>query len=247
MAIALPSAAKVISWLATIWRSRPSLKTPMLFALGFVSLFVTGGLTGPILAQPILDQYLHNTFFVVAHFHLIMAMAGVFGLFSATYYWFPQITAATSHPPRLMSEALGRIHFWGTLLGAYATFLPMHLTGLAGEPRHYAQLTSIPGKAGAHLLAATMPLQHDITWAALLLAVAQLPFLINLVWSCRHGKIAAHNPWGATTLEWHPSLVTGSAPSSDATIAVHRAPCEYGDRKNAATFLPQWVSEPIPE
>ena len=120
----------------------------MLFALGFVSLFVTGGLTGPILAQPILDQYLHNTFFVVAHFHLIMAMAGVFGLFSATYYWFPQITMTATRQGRLMGEGLGRLHFWGTILGAYATFLPMHITGLEGEPRHYAQLTGIPGKLG---------------------------------------------------------------------------------------------------
>src|ERR1700744_3694987 len=94
MAIALPASAKVLSWLATIWRSRPQYTTAMLFALGFVSLFITGGLTGPILAQPILDEYLHNTFFVVAHFHLIMAMAGVFGLFAATYYWFPLITAS---------------------------------------------------------------------------------------------------------------------------------------------------------
>ena len=98
MAIAIPSAAKVLSWLATTWRSRPTYTTPMLFALGFVSLFLTGGLTGPILAQPILDQYLHNTFFVVAHFHLIMAMAGVFALFAGTYYWFPQITATRTRP-----------------------------------------------------------------------------------------------------------------------------------------------------
>src|ERR1700729_1931398 len=145
MAIALPAAAKVLSWLATIWRSAPQYTTAMLFTLGFVSLFIAGGLTGPILAQPILDQYLHNTFFVVAHFHLIMAMAGIFGLYAATYYWFPLITATHQHPGRLMSESLGRGHFWLTLIGAYAVFLPMHLTGLMGEPRHYSQLTGIPG------------------------------------------------------------------------------------------------------
>ena len=139
LAIALPASAKVLSWLATLWRSRPRLTAAMLFALGFVSLFITGGLSGPILAQPILDEYLHNTFFVVAHFHLIMAMAGVFGLFCATYYWFPLLFG------RMLSERLGKVHFWGTLLGAYATFLPMHLTGLAGEPRHYAQLNGLAG------------------------------------------------------------------------------------------------------
>jgi cytochrome c oxidase subunit 1 len=251
MAIAIPSAAKVISWLATIWRSRPALNVPMLFALGFVSLFVTGGLTGPILAQPILDQYLHNTFFVVAHFHLIMAMAGVFGLFSATYYWFPQISCAFGGPSRLMSEGLGRLHFWGTILGAYATFLPMHITGLEGEPRHYAQLTGIPGQAGAHLLAATLPMQHFITYAAFFLAAAQLPFLINLVYSFRHGTLAVTNPWSATTLEWHPDGSTDRAahqsPSDGATITVYRSPCDYQEGKNEATFLPQWVSDSIAE
>ena len=240
MAIAIPAAAKVLSWLATIWRSSPEYKTAMLFSLGFVSLFVTGGLTGPILAQPILDQYLHNTFFVVAHFHLIMAMAGVFGLYAATYYWFPQITATSAHPGRLMSERLGKFHFWGTILGAYATFLPMHITGLEGEPRHYAQLTGIPGQAG-HLLATTLPLQHFITWSAVFLACAQLPFVLNLVLSLRNGKPAPPNPWAATTLEWAP------LPSPDETIAVYRAPCQYPEGNNPATFLPQWVSDSIAE
>ena len=241
MAIAIPAAAKVLSWLATIWRSRPEYKTSMLFALGFVSLFVTGGLTGPILAQPILDQYLHNTFFVVAHFHLIMAMAGVFGLFAATYYWFPQITTTASRPGRLMSETLGRIHFWGTFVGAYATFLPMHITGLEGEPRHYSQLTGIPNQAG-HLLATTLPLQHFITWSAVFLAMAQLPFLLNLALSLKHGKPAPPNPWAATTLEWAPALSSGQT-SPDEKITVYRAPCQYPEGNNHATFQPQWVSD----
>jgi len=252
MAIALPSAAKVLSWLATVWRSRPSLETPMLFALGFVSLFVTGGLTGPILAQPILDQYLHNTFFVVAHFHLIMAMAGIFGLFAATYYWFPLLSQTRTRPARLMSEPLGRLHFWGTLLGAYATFLPMHLTGLAGEPRHYAQLTGIPGAAG-QLLAETLPLQRSITYAALFLAAAQIPFLLNLARSLRHGQPAPSNPWKATTLEWHPALqyprlepITGEEPTVTEDIRVYRAPCTYLtlSASQQTIFLPQWVDEP---
>src|SRR6202035_143708 len=125
MAIALPASAKVLSWLATTWRAKPQYTTAMLFSLGFVSLFITGGLTGPILAQPILDEYLHNTFFVVAHFHLIMAMAGVFALYAATYYWFPLLTATAKHPGRLLSEPLGHLHFWLTLIGAYAVFLPI--------------------------------------------------------------------------------------------------------------------------
>jgi cytochrome c oxidase subunit I len=249
MAIALPSTAKVLSWLATIWRSRPDYKTPLLFSLGFVSLFVTGGLTGPILAQPILDQYLHNTFFVIAHFHLIMAMAAIFGLFAATYYWFPILSSTPSRPGRLLSEPLGHLHFWGTLIGAYATFLPMHLTGLAGEPRHYAQLTGIPGQAG-HLLAQTLPLQREITYAAIFLAFAQLPFLVNVVRSLRRGAIASSNPWDATTLEWHPALqrnLLAPISPSDETIAVHRAPCAYEAAPNQAIFHPQWVPGPKPE
>jgi cytochrome c oxidase subunit 1 len=253
MAIGIPSAAKVLSWLATVWRSRPQYRTAMLFALGFVSLFVAGGLTGPILAQPILDQYLHNTFFVVAHFHLIMAMAGVFGLFSATYYWFPQITATATRPGRLMSEAWGRVHFWGTILGAYATFLPMHLTGLEGEPRHYAQLTGIPGQAG-HLLARPMLMQSPITLAAIFLALAQIPFLVNLVWSFYRGRVAEENPWQATTLEWKPGLFLAQEDSADDSgdegIAVFRAPCDYRDFRDGnkgATFHPQWVSESVAE
>ena len=241
MAIAIPSAAKVLSWLATVWRSRPEYKTAMLFSLGFVSLFVTGGLTGPILAQPILDQYLHNTFFVVAHFHLIMAMAGVFGVFAATYYWFPQLSETAKHPGRLLSESLGRVHFWGTFLGAYLTFLPMHITGLEGEPRHYAQLTDIPSAAVTHLFAAPIRLQTHITYGAIFLALSQLPFLLNLVLSLRSGAPAPPNPWAATTLEWAPT------PLPEETISVYREPSQYPEGNNRATFLPQWVSDSIAE
>jgi cytochrome c oxidase subunit I len=249
MAIALPSTAKVLNWLATIWRSRPAYKTPLLFALGFVSLFVTGGLTGPILAQPILDQYLHNTFFVIAHFHLIMAMASIFGLFAATYYWFPILSSTPTRPGRLLSERLGHIHFWGTFLGAYATFLPMHLTGLAGEPRHYAQLIGIAGQAGS-LLAQTLPLQRAITFAAIFLAVAQIPFFVNIGLSLRRGALASSNPWDATTLEWHPDLQRDSNPQAspaEQPIVVYRAPGDYAPAPHQAIFRPQWVQGAKPE
>jgi cytochrome c oxidase subunit I len=254
MAIALPASAKVLSWLATIWRAKPQYTTAMLFSLGFVSLFITGGLTGPILAQPILDEYLHNTFFVVAHFHLIMAMAGIFGLYAATYYWFPLLTAKRHHPGRLMSEALGRWHFWLTLIGAYAVFLPMHLTGLAGEPRHYSQLTGIPGPGGAlspagDLLAQTIPLNQFITYAAIFLASAQFIFLLNLLRSLRKGPVATSNPWRATTLEWHSAMNPFTPlPASDTTeIQVHRAPCHYQTTESGDSFLPQWASDPVQE
>jgi len=252
IAIAIPASAKVLSWLATIWRAKPQYATAMLFSLGFVSLFITGGLSGPILAQPILDQYLYNTFFVVAHFHLIMAMAGVFGLYAATYYWFPLITAALGLPPRLMSERLGRWHFWLTFLAAYAVFLPMHLAGLAGEPRQYAQLTGIPGANGAlsptgALLAHAIPSNLHTTYSAFFLAAAQFIFLFNLVYSLRRGAPASENPWQATTLEWHPFLNKFANPltpisASDDQITVYRAPCEYHSTSIGDTFLPQWIN-----
>ncbi|MDP9037736.1 MAG: cbb3-type cytochrome c oxidase subunit I [Acidobacteriota bacterium] len=252
IAIALPSSAKVLSWIATVWRSRPVLSTPMLFALGFVSLFITGGLTGPILAQPILDEYLHNTFFVVAHFHLIMAMAGAFGIFAATYLWFPLLTASGGRPGRLLSERLGRWHFWLTFILAYNTFLPMHFIGLAGEPRHYAQLTGIPAPPAAHLLVATLPLNRHITVSALLLAATQLIFLYNLARSWFKGEPADGNPWCATTLEWHPALRAPGPPDADDAaavpsegggemdeeIVVYRGPCHYDVVENR--YLPQW-------
>jgi cytochrome c oxidase subunit 1 len=245
LAIALPASAKVLSWLITLFGSRtdrvahsfsqPRFPTPMLFALGFVSLFITGGLSGPILAQPILDEYLHNTFFVVAHFHLIMAMAGIFGLFCATYYWFPLMFN------RRLSEPLGKLHFWATFLGAYATFLPMHLTGLAGEPRHYAQLKGLVAPANA-LLQATMPLQRFITCAAIFLACAQIPFLLNLVLTARKPPLLEENPWDATTLEWSPGAKREQ--NSSDKPQVYREPCLYSP--TGEKFLTQWDSSSTP-
>jgi cytochrome c oxidase subunit 1 len=183
-----------------------------------------------------------------------MAMAGIFGLYAGTYYWFPLITASLGKPARLMSEPLGRLHFWATIIGAYAVFLPMHLTGLAGEPRQYAQLTGIPGANGAlspagALLAHTLPLNHFITYAAIFLATAQLIFLFNLAHSLRHGSLAPSNPWQATTLEWHSSLnplnplVPLSASDSEIEqITVHRSPCHYVKDADE-NFLPQWVPD----
>lgn len=232
MAIAIPAAAKVLSWMATTWRSRPHLDTPMLWALGFVSLFITGGLSGPILAQPILDEYLHNTFFVVAHFHLIMAMAGVFGLFCATYYWFPLVFR------RQLSEPLGKLHFWGTFLGAYATFLPMHLAGLAGEPRHYAQLTG-PSSVANALLARAVPIQTHITYGAFCTVLAQLPFLIALLRAWRSATEDDPNPWLATTMEWAPDAMA-VAGTREAALPhfVYRGPCHYSEDGDA--MKPQW-------
>jgi cytochrome c oxidase subunit I len=190
--IAVPSALKVVNWLGTIWRGSMRLATPMLFSLGFVSLFITGGLSGPILAQPLLDTYFHDTYFVVAHFHLIMGMAAMFGIFAATYFWFPQLSGG-----RLMSEPLGRAHFWLSFVGAYCTFMPMHFLGLAGHPRRYAQIAG-----SAEYLQRLLPLQKFITLSAIVLMSAQLIFLWNVYVSWRRGALAGDNPWQSPSLEW---------------------------------------------
>jgi cytochrome c oxidase subunit I len=222
IAIAVPSSAEVLAWIAMLFRGRVRLTSPMLFALGFISFFIAGGLTGPVLAQPALDAYLHNTFFVVAHFHLVMAMAGVFSVFAGIYYWYPLLTG------RRMHSTLGHWHFWISLIAAYGTFFPMHFAGLAGEPRHYAQLAG-PVESFASLI----PVERGITFSALLLAAAQLIFLFNVFWSARRGVPAGENPWSATTLEWspipHPTIQGG--------------PYAYGRGLAAETdFLPQWES-----
>jgi cytochrome c oxidase subunit I len=189
-AIAVPSAIKVFNWLGTIHGGKIRFNAPMLFSIGFVSLFIAGGLTGPLLAQPSLDVYLHDTYFVVAHFHLIMAMAGLFAIFAATHFWFPKMFG------RMMNERLGAIHFWITFIGAYAIFMPMHLLGIAGHPRRYSELT------GVQYLSAMLPLQKFITIAAIITLSGQLVFVFNLFWSMFKGEVAAGNPWNSTTLEW---------------------------------------------
>lgn len=223
IAIAVPSSAEVLTWLGMLFRGRVQLATPMLFTLGFISFFIAGGLTGPILAQPALDSYLHNTFFVIAHFHLVMAMAGVFSIFAGIYYWYPLLTG------RRMNETLGQLHFWISLIAAYGTFFPMHFAGLAGEPRHYAQLAG-PVVSFASLV----PVERGITFSALLLAAAQLLFLVNVFGSLRRGRPAGENPWRATTLEWCPF----------AHPICRDQPYHYGTGAgDGEDFIPQWVPE----
>ncbi len=214
-AIAVPSAIKTFNWVATLHGGRIRYATPLLFSAGFVSLFITGGLTGPLLAQPALDVYLHDTYFVVAHFHLIMAMAGLFAIFSATYFWFPKMFG------RMMNERLGRLHFWITLLGAYATFMPMHLLGIAGHPRRYSDLT------GVQYVAAMAPLQKFITLAAIVTIAGQIIFLVNLFWSMIRGPAADANPWECTTLEWTLPSPAPAEGFGEQRPLVTRGPYEY--------------------
>ena len=190
MVIAVPSAVTTLSWLGTLWGGKIRLSAAMLFAIGFVSLFVSGGLSGLLLAQPPLDLYLHGTYFVVAHFHIVMAAAGVFGIFSGTYFWFPKIVG------RMMNEPLGRLHFWVTFIGVYCTFMPMHFLGLAGEPRRYANFSGVP------IFASMQHLHVFISAAAFVTLAGQSLFVLNFFWSMRMGQPSGQNPWDACSLEW---------------------------------------------
>jgi cytochrome c oxidase subunit I len=216
MCIGVPSAIKTFNWLGTMYKGRIRFQTPMLYAIGFVSLFVSGGLSGPFLAQPVLDIQLHDTYFVVGHFHLIMGVAAIFGMFAATYYWFPKMFG------RMMNEGWGRVHFFLTLAGTYAIFMPMHYLGMAGGTRRYSQYTEVA------YLQKLMPLHQFMTYAAFITIAAQFIFVINLFWSMFKGPKASDNPWEATTLEW----TTATPPPHDnfggVTPVVNHGPYEYG-------------------
>jgi cytochrome c oxidase subunit 1 len=233
MAIGVPSAIKTFNWLGTLMHGRIRFSTPMLFAIGFVSLFVTGGISGPFLAQPVLDIQLHETYFVIAHFHLIMGVASIFGIFAGTYYWFPKMFG------RMMSENLGRWHFWLTFVGAYAVFMPMHYYGMAGGLRRYSQSTDV---AYIHNL---LPLQQFMTFAAFVTIASQFIFLFNLFWSMRRGEKASDNPWEATTLEW----TTATPPPHDNfgghVPVVHNGPYEYNVPGASRDFVMQTDPEAV--
>ncbi len=227
MCIGVPSAIKTFNWLGTMYKARIRFQTPMLYAIGFVSLFVSGGLSGPFLAQPVLDIQLHDTYFVVGHFHLIMGVAAIFGMFAATYYWFPKMFG------RMMNETWGRVHFFITLAGTYAIFMPMHYLGIAGGTRRYSQYTEVA------YLQKLMPIHQFMTYAAIITIAAQFIFVINLFWSMFKGPKASDNPWEATTLEW----TTATPPPHDnfggVTPVVNHGPYEYGVPGAARDYVMQ--------
>ncbi len=233
MAIGVPSAIKTFNWLGTLWGGKIRFTPPMLFAIGFVSLFVSGGISGPFLAQPVLDIPLHETYFVIAHFHLIMGVASIFGIFAATYYWFPKMFG------RMMDERMAKIHFWVSFVGTYAVFMPMHYYGMAAALRRYSQSTEFA------YMRELLPLQQFITAAAIVTIAGQFIFLFNLFWSMKYGKKASDNPWEATTLEW----TTATPPPHDnfagRTPVVHHGPYEYSVPGALRDFVMQ--TEPATE
>ena len=227
LVIGVPSAIKTFNWLGTLWGGRIHFTAAMLFAIGFVSLFVTGGLSGIFLAQPALDLYLHDTYYVIGHFHLIMGVAAIFAMFAATYYWFPKMFG------HHMSETLGKVHFWCTFVGVYCIFMPMHYLGYAGDPRRYASIESVNYLIPLH------PVHYFISIAAFFTASAQLLFYWNFFWSIKHGKPAERNPWHGTTLEWSVSTPVPHDNFAGHYPTIYRGPYEYSVPGMRDDYVPQ--------
>jgi cytochrome c oxidase subunit 1 len=229
--IAIPSAVKVYNWLLTLWRGNIRLNVPMLFGIGWISTFIIGGLTGLPLGNVVADVPLHDTYFVVGHFHLVMGVAALMAIFGGIYHWFPKVTG------RMLNETLGKLHFWVTFVGAYAIFFPMFLMGILGVPRRYFDFNALQ-----YLPPQTSALNIAITVAALTVGAAQLIFLGNLIWSALWGKRAEANPWGATTLEWQtPTTPPPHGNWGAQTPTVYRWAYDYSVPGAERDFIPQNV------
>lgn len=226
--IAVPSAVKVFNWLTTLWRGNIRFTPAMMFAIGFVSLFISGGLTGIFLGNSALDIHLHDTYFVIAHFHIVMGVASFFGMFAGVYHWFPKMFG------RYLNNTLGYIHFWVTIIGAYLIFWPMHYEGLAGMPRRYYDYSnweSFKMFGG---------LNEFISFVALIVFATQLLFLFNFIYSIFKGrKVTVANPWGANTLEWTTPIRPGHGNWPGEIPEVYRGAYDYG--KDGNEFIPQNV------
>ena len=185
--IAVPTGVKMFNWMATLWRGSIILATPMLFALGFLSMFLIGGISGVMLAAPPIDFHLTDTYFVVAHLHYVFFGGSVFGVFAATYYWFPKMTG------RRLNERLGKVHFWLTFIGFNLAFFPMHFLGIAGMPRRIADYSPDAGWTFWNIVS---------TAGAFLIAISVLPFLVNVVATLINGERVGDDPWEGNTLEW---------------------------------------------
>lgn len=224
--IAVPSAIKVFNWLTTLWRGNIRFTPGMLYAIGFVSMFISGGLTGIWLGNSALDIHLHDTYFIVAHFHIVMGVAGMFGMFTGIYHWFPKMFG------RYLNNTLGYLHFWITFVGAYLLFWPMHYEGLAGMPRRYYDYTnweSFKMFAGLNVF---------LTIVSIVVFAAQLLFVFNFFYSMYKGrKVTSQNPWGATTLEWTTPINPGHGNWVGEIPEVHRWAYDYG--KDGKDFISQ--------
>ncbi len=232
LVITIPATIIVLIWVFSLYGSRLRINSASLFALGFISMFVSGGVSGFFLAQPSIDIMLHATYFVVGHFHMVMGVAAMFGIFAATYFWFPKMSG------RMMNETLGKIHFWLSFAGTYCIFMPFHYLGMAGNIRRYS---SFPDD----FLQPLIPVHRWITVAALITGVAQLIFLYNLIHSRFWGKPAPDNPWEGTSLEWS----TATPPPFDnfggKHPVVYHDPYQYGVQSSVGDYVMQTSPEQV--
>ncbi|MES2798622.1 MAG: cbb3-type cytochrome c oxidase subunit I [Bacteroidota bacterium] len=230
--IAIPSAVKVFNYLTTLWKGSIVYTPAMLFAIGLVSTFITGGVTGIILADAALDIAVHDTMFVVAHFHVVMGLSAVFGMFAGVYHWFPKMYG------RVMNNRLGYIHFWLTIISGYGVFFPMHFVGISGAPRRYYDY-SVYGEFDTDAFNVIMDLNVIITIFAIIGSFAQLLFLFNFFYSIFRGPKAPQNPWNGTTLEWTTPVehIHGNWPGELPTV--HRWPYDYSKPGSDVDFIPQ--------
>ena len=233
--IAVPTAIKVYNWVLTLWRGNIRLTVPMLYAIGFVFTFINGGLTGIFLGNVIVDVPLSDTYFVVAHFHMVMAVSPILAVFGAVYHWYPKITG------RMLNEGLGRFHFWVTFVGLYCLYYPMHYLGILGVPRRSFSNVG-PNGLPDFIPDSAQFVNIWITIAAICVASSQLVFLYNLFASATRGKPAGGNPWGATTLEWQ----TTNTPPTHGNFgkelpSVYRWAYDYSVPGAEEDFIPQNV------
>ena len=229
--IAVPSGVKVFNWIATIWRGNIIYSTGMLFAIGMVGIFISGGLTGLFLGNAAIDIPLHNTYFIVAHFHLVMGSAAIYGMFAGVYHWFPKMFG------RKLNETLGSLHFWITLISLYAVFVPMHFIGVDGVPRRYYAFTVF------NEFDDWMEVNRFISIAAFTAMGAQFIFVYNFFVSIFKGERTTRNPWKANTLEWTTPVkwLHGNWPG--ALPVVYRWPYDYSKPGIELDYLPQTVSD----
>jgi cytochrome c oxidase subunit 1 len=214
--IAIPSAVKAFNWITTLWKGNLKMNPAMLFSIGFVSTFISGGLTGIVLGDSALDINIHDTMFVVAHFHLVMGISALYGLFAGVYHWFPKMFEG-----KMLNKKLGYIHFWITAIGAYGVFFPMHFIGMAGLPRRYYTNSNFP------YFDDLLDINVVITVFALITAVGQLVFLYNFIHSMFFGKVGSQNPWNSTTLEWTAEVKHIHGNWDGPIPEVHRWPYDY--------------------
>jgi len=224
--ITIPATIMTLIWLGSLYGSKLRITAASLFALGFISMFVSGGVSGFFLAQPSIDIYLHATYFVVGHFHMVMGVAAIFGIFAGTYFWFPKMTG------RMMSEKLGKLHFWLTFVGTYCIFMPFHYLGLAGNVRRYAVLVD-------DFLIPLIPVHRFITIAALFTGAAQFIFLYNLIHSRFWGEPAPANPWECTSLEWSMPSPPPFDNFGGKHPVVYRDPYQYGVNGSKSDYVTQ--------